>query len=248
MNEGRSDTVYTKTTRFRHDSIPNSITAVADLGNTTSPGWDTIATEDEKLAFGSRSALYQFDALIFISTTGDVLSPDGIELMRQYLRDGGSFVGIHSSSDCLRSTPWFGRTLGAYFRVHPEVTNATLQVADSKHPSVSFLKNGTWAVYDEIYTFNVSVISYKSSDPRLLNHTVLLTVEDGTYADAATSEGLRAQLMGQPHPLAWCKDGSKPGNGLMDPPSRPVGGGVDDSRDSAQPSGQGGPGRSWYTS
>ncbi|KAK0545074.1 hypothetical protein OC846_005812 [Tilletia horrida] len=67
-------------------------------------------------------------------------------------------------------------------------------------------------------------------------------------ADAATSEGLRAQLMGQPHPLAWCKDGSKPGNGLMDPPSRPVGGGVDDSRDSAQPSGQGGPGRSWYTS
>ncbi|KAK0542384.1 hypothetical protein OC845_006647 [Tilletia horrida] len=56
---------------------------------------------------------------------------------------------------------------------------------------------------------------------------------------------------GTPHPLARYMDGSKPRTGLMDPPSKPVGGGVDHITDSIiQPQSQsrGGPGRSWYTS
>ncbi|KAK0524550.1 hypothetical protein OC834_005489 [Tilletia horrida] len=223
--------VYTKTLRFRHDSIPNAIAAVTELGSTASPpgaGWDTVATEDESVAFASRDTLYAFDALVFIRTTGEVLSPRAAQLMRQYLEDGGSFVGIHAAADCMRETPWFGRVLGAYFRVHPEITKATLQVAAPSHPSVSFLKNGTWDVEDEIYTFN--------SNPRDLNHTVLLTIDDDSYPDPVTPKDVRQRLMGSPHPLAWYKDG-----GILD-------GGVDDPANSTTQPGTGGPGRSWYTS
>ncbi|KAK0561096.1 hypothetical protein OC861_005986 [Tilletia horrida] len=215
--------------------------AVSELGNTTSPGWDTVATEDETVAWGSAEELYQYDALVFISTTGDVLSPAAIELTKQYMRDGGSLVGVHAAADCVRSAPWFGRAMGAFFRCHPNITDATLNVGDATHPSVSFLTNGTWDVYDEIFTYN--------SNPRLLNHTVVLSIQDGSYPDDQTSNELKAQLMGTPHPLSWYKDGSSsPGDGLLDSPYQPIGGGVDDDPSNSSMSiGSGGPGRSWYT-
>ncbi|KAL9935990.1 hypothetical protein V8E36_004832 [Tilletia maclaganii] len=224
--------VFTKTARFRHDSIPAAIQAVTELGNATTPGWDTIASEDDAAIFASRDTVNQFDALIFISTTGEVLSDSASAVMRQYIQDGGSFVGVHAASDCQTEVPWYGRLVGAYFRVHPEMTNATLDVADRSHPSVSFLPGGTWDVYDEIYTFN--------GDPRANNHKVLLTVDDDSYPDAATTKELRAQLMGLPHPLAWYKDGSNPStNGLLS----------GNSTTTPQPNdGTGGPGRAWYTS
>ncbi|MFB4271592.1 ThuA domain-containing protein [Nonomuraea sp. GTA35] len=59
--------VFSKTTGFRHDAIPEGIAAVGKLGQDNNFAVDT--TEDSALFTDDNLAQYQ--AVIFISTTGD---------------------------------------------------------------------------------------------------------------------------------------------------------------------------------
>src|SRR6476660_9192519 len=62
--------VFSATAGFRHDSITNGITAIQALGSTN--GFTVDATEDAT-AF-SDANLAQYKAVIFLNTTGDVLT------------------------------------------------------------------------------------------------------------------------------------------------------------------------------
>src|SRR5690348_4467080 len=59
--------VYTRTTGFRHDSIPIGIATIRRLGG--EHGFAVDQTEDER-AFTDRN-LARYAALVFLSTTGD---------------------------------------------------------------------------------------------------------------------------------------------------------------------------------
>jgi hypothetical protein len=92
-----------------------------------------------------------------------------------------------------------------------------------------------WDVFGEVYHF--------SSDPRALNHEVVLTVDPSSYiSNDATRKELNA-IQGAPHPIAWYKEGN-----LLTAPKGSVGGGVDDKPDTKRSQrGTGGDGRSFYT-
>jgi hypothetical protein len=77
--------VFTKTMQFRHDSIPDAIAAVKGLGEQFS--FDVEATEDAS-AFTAEN-LKQFDAVMFLCTTGDVLAPERERAFEQYIKAGG---------------------------------------------------------------------------------------------------------------------------------------------------------------
>src|ERR1044071_6437611 len=62
--------VFSATAGFRHDSITNGIAAIQSLGSTN--GFTVDATEDPT-AF-SDANLAQYKAVIFLNTTGDVLT------------------------------------------------------------------------------------------------------------------------------------------------------------------------------
>src|SRR5215218_3814972 len=64
--------VFAKTAGFRHDSIPQGIAAVQKLG--TENGFTVTATEDAT-AFTDAN-LAQYDVIVFMSTTGDILNTD----------------------------------------------------------------------------------------------------------------------------------------------------------------------------
>ncbi|GAA3156331.1 hypothetical protein GCM10017687_87880 [Streptomyces echinatus] len=61
--------VFSKTAGFRHDSIPEGVEAVRQLGRAN--GFTVDTTEDAG-AFTGRN-LSRYDAVVFMSTTGDVL-------------------------------------------------------------------------------------------------------------------------------------------------------------------------------
>src|SRR5215831_3112240 len=61
--------VFSKTAGFRHDSIPDGIAAIRQLGQQN--GFDVDATEDSSMFTDANLARYQ--AVVFLSTTGDVL-------------------------------------------------------------------------------------------------------------------------------------------------------------------------------
>jgi hypothetical protein len=136
--------VFSKTTAFRHDSIPQGIAAIEALG--AEHGFAVESTEDS--ARFSDTLLARYKVVIFLSTTGDVLDASQKAAFEQYVRSGGGFVGIHSASDTEYGWPWYGRLVGAWFASHPQIQPATVHVTDPRHRSMKDLP-AAWERTDE---------------------------------------------------------------------------------------------------
>jgi len=128
--------IFSKTTGFRHASIPDGIAAIRTMATRHHIFVD--ATEDAT-AF-TVDNLKRYKAVIFLSTTGTVLDDEQKRAFEQYIRAGGGYVGIHSASDTEYNWPWYGQLVGAYFKSHPEhLQQATITVEDTQHISTSML-------------------------------------------------------------------------------------------------------------
>jgi uncharacterized protein len=175
--------VYSRTTGYRHDSIPAGIDALRQLGERD--GYAVDATEDPAVFTPDR--LSRYAVLAFLSTSGDVLDDAGRDALRGYLAAGGAWFGIHGASTTEYNWPYFGGLAGAWFDKHPPEQTATMTVEDRGHPATSHLP-ATWTWHDEWYDFR--------ANPRPRVH-VLLTVDEATYDGGG---------MGADHPIAWCHE------------------------------------------
>ncbi|MEU6415462.1 ThuA domain-containing protein [Microbispora sp. NPDC046933] len=176
--------VFSKTTGFRHDSIPEGIAAVRKLGDEHHFAVD--ATEDS--AQFTDENLAQYQAVIFMSTTGDPLATqEQKDAFQRYIQKGGGFVGVHAAADGGYNWPWYGKLVGAYFKQHPAIQQATVKVEDPAHPSTKDLPT-TWTRTDEWYDYQ--------TNPRGTVH-VLTSMDEKSYSGAT---------MGADHPNTWCQD------------------------------------------
>src|SRR4051812_15770868 len=124
--------VFSKTAGFRHDSIPQGIAMVQALG--AANGFSVTATEDA--AQFTEANLAQYDVVVFLSTTGDILNDTQQAAFEHYIEAGGGYVGIHAAADTEYTWPWYGQMIGGYFRNHPAGTpTATVKVEDADEPS-----------------------------------------------------------------------------------------------------------------
>ncbi|WP_052852745.1 ThuA domain-containing protein [Streptomyces avicenniae] len=175
--------VYSRTTGFRHDSIPAGVTAFAELA--AEHGIDVTATEDPDVL---TARLPGSAAVVFLSTSGAVLTDAGRDALRTHLADGGGFVGVHAASTTEYDWPWFGGELvGAVFDGHPPIQEGTVVVEDRDHPATAHL-DGRWDVTDEWYNF--------TANPRA-RVRVLASADESTYEGGT---------MGADHPLVWCHE------------------------------------------
>ncbi|MFE9647515.1 ThuA domain-containing protein [Streptomyces sp. NPDC006365] len=184
--KGRADgrvLVFSKTAGFRHDSIPDGIAAVKDLG--AEGGFTVDATEDGA-AFTSRN-LAKYDAVVFLSTTGDVLNDAQQRAFEGYVRRGGGYVGVHAAADTEYDWAFYGGLAGAYFQSHPAIQPARIDVEDRAHPATSHLGEA-WDRTDEWYNYR--------SNPRDRAH-VLASLDESSYTGGT---------MNGDHPIAWCQN------------------------------------------
>src|SRR3954453_1949158 len=177
--------VFSKTTGFRHDSIPVGIATIRRLGR--EHRFTVDQTEDERTSTDRNLARY--DALVFLSTTGEPIArQDHRRAFQRYIRRGGGFLGIHAASDSFQSWPWYVGLLGAAFRRHaPGTSAAHVVVEDAGTPATRALPR-VGQRGDEWYAFR--------SDPRGRVH-VLATLDERTYDP-------RNAAMGADHPIASC--------------------------------------------
>ena len=172
--------VFSKTTGYRHASIKDGIEAIRKLANEHSMHVDF--TEDSA-AFSDEN-LARYKAVVFLSTSGNVLDAEQKAAFERYIHAGGGYAGIHSATDTEYDWAWYGRLVGAFFKNHPHITRATINVEDQRHSSTSMLPK-KWEWTDEWYNFR--------TDPRNDVH-VLLTVDESSYQGGE---------MGKNHPIAW---------------------------------------------
>jgi type 1 glutamine amidotransferase len=175
--------VFSKTGDWRHDSIEDGIRAITALG--AENGFAAEATEDA--ARFTSAGLSTYSAVIFLSTSGNILDAAQKAAFEGYIRAGGGFVGIHSASDTEYDWLWYGRLVGAYFKKHSEIQNAAVHVVDADHASTRFLPP-VWQRNDEWYNFR------DSPRPRV---RVLATLDEASFSGGS---------MGADHPIAWCHD------------------------------------------
>ena len=172
--------VFSRTMGFRHSSIPDAVAAIRTLGATR--GFVVEATEDPTLFYDEN--LKRFNAIAFVSTTGDILDSTQQAAFERYIHRGGGFVGVHSATDTEYDWPWYGQLVGAYFKRHPRIQDARIDVRDRSFIATKCLP-AVWNRRDEWYDFRAE----PPADAK-----ILLTLDEKSY---------QGGTMGDFHPLSW---------------------------------------------
>jgi type 1 glutamine amidotransferase len=172
--------VFSKTAGFRHTSIPDGIAAIWRLGEQNNFAVD--ASEDATLF--DPDVLSRYKVVIFLSTTGDILTPGQQAAFEQFIKSGGGFVGIHAAADTEYDWPWFGELVGGYFKSHPEQQDAVVIVEDREHLSTRHLPE-RWQRWDEWY-------NYRQNPRGKVN--VLASMDESSYKSGEQQDD---------HPIAW---------------------------------------------
>jgi cytochrome c len=171
--------VFSKTAGFKHASIPHGIAAIQKLGQENDFRVDTT----KNAAYFNDDSLKNYQAVVFLSTTQDVLDAGQQLAFERYIQAGGGFAGIHAAADTEYDWPWYNKLVGAQFLSHPQIQTATIRVTDKSHPATAALPDN-WSRLDEWYNF-------KSIYP---NIKVLATLDETTYEGGQN---------GQEHPIIW---------------------------------------------
>ncbi|GIF58299.1 ThuA domain-containing protein [Asanoa iriomotensis] len=174
--------VISKTAGFRHSSIPNGIAAIQQLGSQN--GFTVTATEDANQFTTTNLAQYQ--VVVFLSTTGDVLNATQQTAFQSYIASGKGYVGVHAAADTEYDWSWYGGLVGAYFQSHPAIQTATLRVEDNTNPATAHLP-ANWSRSDEWYNYR--------TNPRP-NVRVLVRLDEATYSGGSMGD----------HPITWCQN------------------------------------------
>ncbi|GAA4253517.1 ThuA domain-containing protein [Dactylosporangium darangshiense] len=142
----------------------------------------------------SPGQLFRYNAVIFYSTSRDTLDDAAQTSLRQYVRGGGGFVGVHNAFGTEYNWPWYEGLLGgANYYDHGPNQSGTVRTVDRRDVSTAGLPP-TWQFKDEWY----NLVPYPS------RVRILATVDEQSLVQGATGS------MGHPghgdeHPVAWCQ-------------------------------------------
>ena len=195
----RAILIFSKTNGFRDgaqiDAANAALVAIAKR-----QGWTPFVTESG--ATFTPAILRRFKAVVWNSVSGDVLTTDQRAAFKNWLEQGGGYVGLHGAGgdpsykwrwyvDDLIGAQFIGHTLG------PHIQQATLRIEDQNHPATRGLGQ-TWVRSDEWYSF--------APDPRAKGYHILVTVDERSYRPVEQLlPFLKANdiRMGADHPLVW---------------------------------------------
>jgi cytochrome c len=177
--------VFSKTDGYRHASIEAGKAAFTKMA--AEKGFTVDFTEDAT-KFNTAN-LKQYNAVVFLSTTGDVLNDMQQQEFERYIQAGGGFLGIHAAADCEYDWPWYGKLVGAWFLDHPNPNNiqtGTYWVVDKNSFATKNMPD-SFSHKDEFYSF-------KQIDPSI---HVLIKIDEKSYQGGKNGDN---------HPMSWYHD------------------------------------------
>ncbi len=185
--------LFTKTLAWHHKSIA---AAVANI-NSLAKEHDFNVVWHEEASYFNDEYLAQFDVVVFMLTSGDILNEEQQLAFTRFIQSGKGFVGVHSASDTEIDWLWYQKLVGRTFKIHPPVQTAMLQVVDKSFPGMNQVTSNTlWT--DEWYDFG-------SENTPKLNY--LLSVDESSYDTKSDwGKGKKGNGMGAFHPIAWYQE------------------------------------------
>lgn len=175
--------VFSKTKGFRHQSINVGKPAIQKLG--TENNFDVDTTENA--AAFTEDNLKKYAAVVFLSTTGDVLDLQQQNALKRFIQAGGGFVGVHAAADTEYDWWWYNKLVGAWFKSHPKTQKAKIIKVENSDPRFQITVPENWERTDELYNYK------KIADD--LN--VLYKLDESSYEGGENNGD---------HPWAWWHD------------------------------------------
>ncbi len=181
--------LVTTTKGWHHESLHAGVLAIQQLG--TRNFFDVVLWEDPN-GFTDKY-LQQFQAVIFLNTSGNIFDTAQQKVMERFIQSGKGFVGIHSASDTEYDWAWYTKLVGRMFHIHPTIQTAKMKILDTRFAGLQGFADGKlWT--EEWYEFGPEKVSG-------LNY--ILGVDEATYNPKVDWGKVKGEGMGQLHPLAW---------------------------------------------
>lgn len=200
--EGFSVLLFSKTNGFPHsEAIANAIPAFEAMAKQNN--WSLLTTNNA--AIFNKEQLVKFDVVIWSNATGRNLTDEQREAFREYMENGGGFLGIHGTGDDSHHWDWYYETLiGAHFSHHPldpqiQAANLNLECdSTSSYPCLNL--PSTFKRSDEWYVFY--------DNPRTRGYNILYTLDEQGLEMSGNIKYLVSDKdfgMGSDHPIVWYK-------------------------------------------
>src|SRR5450432_1102648 len=181
--------LVTTTRGWHHESLHYGVLAIQQLG--VKNFFDVVLFENPN-GFTDKYLL-DFQAIIFLNTTGDIFDSTQQKVMERFIQSGKGFVGIHSATDTEYDWEWYTKLVGRMFHIHPAVQTARLNILDANFPGLQgFAGNKLWT--DEWYEFGPEKVTG-------LNY--VLAVDETSYNPKVDWGTKKGEGMGKLHPIAW---------------------------------------------
>ena len=155
--------VFSKTAGFRHGSIPTGVEAMKQMGKSTG-AFEVTATEDD--SFFEPGKLKDFDAVLFLNTTGEVFKSKEAgredrlkKSLVDFVKSGKGLIGTHSATDTYKKWKDFNDMMGGAFAGHPWHTKIRVKNLEPNHPLNAAFAGKDFEIADEIYQFRKDTAS-----------------------------------------------------------------------------------------
>ncbi len=196
--------LFSKTNGFRHgEAIEASIPAFELMAKKN--GWSIYSTD--KGGVFNTEQLQKFKVVIWNNTSGKVLNKDQRKIFKNYIEEGGGFIGIHAAGDDSHQWEWYTDTvLSARFSHHPlnpQFQQATMNL-ESNDELLSQELTKSWTRKEEWYMFY--------DNPRNNGCEILYTVDETGINPSGNLKLLASDKdwgMGADHPIVWYHDVGK---------------------------------------
>jgi type 1 glutamine amidotransferase len=188
--------VFTKTNGFRHvEGIEGGLSLLQTMARKND--WGFFHTENG--AIFNASDIEQFDVVVFLNASGDMLSSDQEAVFQAWLEAGGGWLGIHAAGDSSHlDWKWYrDKLIGADFTAHimgPQFQRATVILENHAHPVLQDIPN-IWQHEEEWYSWATS--------PRAEGFTILATLDEESYSPVQKMLGAEVDLSMGDHPVVW---------------------------------------------
>lgn len=176
---------------FQHSSKMTAVAMVEALGKKNN--WKILSSNDPNSL--NSELLSTVSLVVFNNNCGNngrIMNDAQQQAFQQYIRKGGSFVGIHCAgaiwNEGEQFQGWYEDLVGARMVNHPAVQEAKFMVETKDHAATKHLPD-TWMLKDEIHTF--------SSNPRRKTN-ILISVDEDSYSGTPK--------MGGDHPMVWYRE------------------------------------------
>lgn len=173
--------VFSKTKGYRHESITAGKAALQKLGAEKGFAVDTTEMAEDF----TEENLKKYQAVVFLSTTMDVLDDAQQNVFKRFIQGGGGFVGIHAAADTEYDWWWYGKLVGAYFKSHPKTQEAKFKKVKPFGDGVNLPDE--WIRTDELYNYK------KISDDII----PIFMLDETSYEGGENGDN---------HPIAWYHD------------------------------------------